>query len=263
MEQKIDQYENSDIDRIVTPIRAKSLEKLLIEADYDLNETQFLVEGFTQGFPIGYAGPTERRDFSRNIPITIGSKVEMWNKVMKEVKLKRFAGPYKNEPPFSHFIQSPIGLVPKAGGKTRLIFYLSYTFANGNKSVNYCTPKEICSVKYCDLDHAICNCLLLIASSLNPEAETISFAKTDLDSAFRNVPVRFLDHRWLCIMAVDPETGEKWYFIHLCLPFGASISCSHFQRISKALKHLAEWKSNRRNALTNYLDDFLFLALTQ
>ena len=45
---------------------------------------------------------------------------------MKEVKLKRFAGPFESSP-FEDFIQSPVGLVPKDNGKdTRLIFHLSY-----------------------------------------------------------------------------------------------------------------------------------------
>ena len=56
----------------------------------------------------------------------VGDELTLWNKVMKEVKLKRYAGPFE-QIPFKHFIQSPIGLVPKDGGKdTRLIFHLSY-----------------------------------------------------------------------------------------------------------------------------------------
>ena len=76
---------------------------------------------------------------------------------MKEVKLKRVAGPFHNAPPFDNFIQSPIGLVPKAGGdQTRLIFHLSYDFKQEDlKSINFYSPREICSVKYKDLDHAV------------------------------------------------------------------------------------------------------------
>ena len=75
---------------------------------------------------------------------------------MKEVHLKRVAGPFK-EIPFTNFIQSPIGLVPKAGSdQTRLIFHLSYEFkldGEASKSVNACTPRELCSVTYKDIDH--------------------------------------------------------------------------------------------------------------
>ena len=92
--------------------------------------------------------------------------VELWNKVMSEVKECRFAGPYKlTELPFDSFIQSPIGLVPKDGGlKTRLIFHLSYDFGEeeGKKSLNYFTPDELCSERYNDLDDAVKKCLKLL-----------------------------------------------------------------------------------------------------
>ena len=111
----MDYFENFDITNIITPIKAGVLNKLLKETGYDHKKRDYLVKGFTQGFDIGYRGPLERCDTSRNIPITVGSKVEMWNKVMKEVKLKRYAGPFK-EIPFETYMQSPIGLVPKDGG---------------------------------------------------------------------------------------------------------------------------------------------------
>ena len=78
---------------------------------------------------------------------------------MKEVQSGRYAGPY-DEIPYENFIQSPIGLVPKSGIKTRLIFHLSFHFDkrdanNRQPSVNACTPKNLCSVKYNDLDTAM------------------------------------------------------------------------------------------------------------
>ena len=46
---------------------------------------------------------------------------------MKEVKVGRYCRPFE-QIPYANYIQSPIGLVPKAGGKMRLIFHLSYDF---------------------------------------------------------------------------------------------------------------------------------------
>ena len=134
----------------------KELEKFLKLTKYDEDETKFLVKGFSQGFDIGYEGPQTRRDTSKNIPFRngIGNREELWEKVMKEVALGHYAGPYE-EIPFENFMQSPIGLVPKAGNKTRQIFHLSYEFRNGNHPLNYHTPKEKCSVKYHDIDTAI------------------------------------------------------------------------------------------------------------
>ena len=96
----------------------------------------------------------------RNIPFFVGNCEVMWNKLMKEVKLQRVAGPFDHIP-FEHFIQSPIGLVPKDGEcQTRLIFHLSHHFEDGN-SVNSHIPAELCSVKYNDLDCVVNICLCL------------------------------------------------------------------------------------------------------
>ena len=60
---------------------------------------------------------------------------------MKEVKEERYAGPF-SEPPFTEFIQSPIGLVPKDNGKaTRLIFHLLYP--KDSVSINLATPDSL------------------------------------------------------------------------------------------------------------------------
>ena len=49
------------------------------------------------------------------------------------------------------------------------------------------------------------------------------------------------------------------------LPFGASISCAIFQHFSNALAHIARSKTNHilYKEITNYLDDFLKMALTE
>ena len=121
------------------------MHQLLHESEYDREETKFLINGLMEGFPIGYTGPRNRRDFAKNIPFHDGdgSKFELWQKIMKEVKLGRFAGPFrKRDIPFDHFVQSPVGLVLKGedGKQTRLIFHLSYQFPNGNGSINAHIP---------------------------------------------------------------------------------------------------------------------------
>ena len=166
-------------------------------------------------------------------------------------------------------MQSPIGLVPKHGGKTRLIFHLSYDFGPRweQKSLNFHTPDEWCSVKYNDLDHAVKNSLDLLKLFQNSEIATgqLFFAKTDCSHAFRIVPTLPRQRKFLTMMAKDPITGERWYFIDLCLPFRASISCATFQMFSDSLKAIAEYKFNvmltHPPKLTNYLDDILFIAI--
>ena len=88
-----------------------------------------------------------------NLKLRVGSQTILWNKIMKEVKLKRFIGPFAEKPPFRDFIQSPVGLVPKDSGQDmRLIFHLSYP--KDGASINSETPKELCLVQYCDFNEA-------------------------------------------------------------------------------------------------------------
>ena len=57
-----------------------------------------------------------------------------------------------------------------------------------------------------------------------------------------------------------PFTTWWWvvFFVDKCLPFGVSISCAHFQRVSNAIAHLVSFRTGKK--LVNYLDDFLFIA---
>ena len=237
---------------------------MLKQTGYPEDETKFLVDGFTIGFDIGYKGPQNRQSRSRNIPFTVGDKYELWSKIMKEVKLKRFAGPFKTIP-YDNFIQSPIGLVPKAGNKTRLIFHLSYVFGDRleDQSLNGCTIKEECSVHYNDLDAAVKACLETSREATRVLGTSVIYlGKTDLSSAFRVLPLKIVCFKWLVMLAQDPQDNEWKFFIDKCLPFGASISCSHYQRFSNALRHIIQTRTNQRS-LTNYLDDFLFAAITK
>ena len=71
------------------------------------------------GFPIGYEGNRQVKQSVPNRTLNVGDETILWNKVMKEVHLNRYAGPF-NEVPFEFFIQSPIGLVPKSNGDVQL-----------------------------------------------------------------------------------------------------------------------------------------------
>ena len=229
-----------------------------------MGKTEYLVKGFRDGFDIGYRGVENRRDFSDNLPLSneLGTEVDLWNKVMKEVEVGRYAGPYElAELPFFHnLMQSPIGLVPKAGGKVRLIFHLSYDFKSGLGSLNANTPRELCSVKYRDLDNAVKNCLKLLDK--NPKG-ILLYGKTDIQSAFRLVSLKPGQRMWLVMKAKDPKMGKTLFFIDKCLPFGASISCTIFQAFSDALHHTIQFHLQVQDAITNYLDDYLFIALTK
>ena len=258
-------HSNFDVKNIITPVNVPVLQRLLRQSNYDVDKTRFLIDGFSNGFHIAYEGPTERQDSANNILIKVGSKLDMWNKIMKEVQAKRYAGPYEKIS-FDYFVQSPIGLVPKANNQTRLIFHLSYNFKDSFKSVNHYTPAEICSVKYNNIDYAVkisfhCRKTFFNRSSQNIQNYRIIFySKTDLKSAFRILLLKVCCFPWLILKAYHPATNQLFFFVEKALPFGSSISCSHFQRFSNALKHIFEYQSGRPLSCCNYIDDFIFVA---
>ena len=141
-------------------------------------------------------------------------------------------------------------MVPKGeGADTRLIFHLS--FPRNRNSVNSQTLKELCTVHYKYLDYAIALCVKV--------GRGCYIAKSDMKSTFRNVPIKHEHWCRLVLYAHHPVTNQKFYFADKCLPFGASISCSHFQHFSDSVAHIFKWKTG--DDTNNYWDDFLFAAL--
>ena len=113
-------------------------------------------------------------------------------------------------------------------------------------------------MKYPDLDRVIETCFAL--DNADDGQGIIFYSKTDIKSAFRILPLSSSCYQWLIMKATNPVDEKTWFFVEKNLPFGASISCSHFQRFSNALRHIFEYKSGKRMVVTNYLDDFLFVA---
>ena len=163
-------------------------------------------------------------------------------KLAKELGSKRLAGPFDN-PPFAKFRTSPIGLVPKKNpGEFRLIHHLS--FPKGS-SVNDGIPDYKCTVKYATIDTAI--------QMIKKLGQGCFLAKTDIESAFRLLPVHPSDYHLL---------GIKWrekYYYDLCLPMGCSSSCNLFERFSTSLEWIAKNRLNIQ-CVAHVLDDFLFVT---
>ena len=259
-------YEYLDLNNITTPVKVQQLERMLRDTEYPKSKADYLINGFRFGFDIRYQGPERRKDHAANLPFRVGTKLDMWMKIMKEVKHHRYVGPF-TEIPFEFYVQSPVGLVLKAQDQTRLIFHLSHDFKlSGNKSVNGCTPKELCTVKYKDLDDAVRKSLALMKLIENSTNAMIWYSKTDIKSAFRLVPLRPSVFWLLVLKAEHPESGRMLYFVDKCLPFGHSMSCVIFQSFSDALAHIHRVLTRKISPVdtdTNYLDDFLFAAVSQ
>ena len=245
------EFENRDITSVVMPVDIDQFEKLLVETDYNRTKMKKLKNNFRNGFRLEYTGNRDIQMRSPNLKFhEIGDDLTLWNKVMKEVELKRYAGPFENIP-FEHFIQSPIGLIPKDSGKnSRLIFHLSYPRGT-NLSVNTNTDRDLCRVTYPDFSDAVRLCIAA--------GRFCKMAKSDMSSAFRHLGMSPLEFCLLVMKAKHPKSGKIYYFVDKCLPFGASISCAHFQNFSNAVAHIVQKKTG--HDLINYLDDYLFVAL--
>ena len=95
-----------------------------------------------------------------------------------------------------------------------------------------------------------------------------STGKSDCSNAFHILPILCRHCSLLVMKTRHPVTKLWYYFIDKCLPFRSSISCARFQSFSDALRHIVVWKLKQTKitklpeAITNHLDDFLFIALS-
>ena len=96
-------------------------------------------------------------------------------------------GPFESQP-FKNLQVSPIGVVPKKE-QGRLIHHLSYSDA---QSMNDFIPEDAKRVMYASVDDAV---KLIMSLGRN-----YSLAKSDIGSAYRNIPIALSDHELLGIM---------------------------------------------------------------
>ena len=159
-----------------------------------------------------------------------------------EVAAGRVAGPFR-ELPIPSLRFSPLGLVPKSKpGQFRVIHHLSYP---ENDSVNDGIPHELCSVRYQTIDDAV--------SLVKASGPHTLLAKTDIESAFRLVPIHPDDHDLLGFRIDDDMFYDK------NLPMGLSLSCRIFETFSRAIHWIAVEKL-LIPGVAHILDDFLFVC---
>lgn len=220
-----------------TPIKYSELCNALLSYPHLSDQIQ-LRHGFKYGFPLHYAGPRLHRE-AKNLKSARLAPQLVEQKLNKEVKLGRMAGPY-DAIPFPTLRVSPVGLVPKKDGDQRLIHHLSYPEF---ESVNDYIDPHICTVKYSNVDEAV-----LMIQKLGQGA---LLAKSDLKSAFRLLPIYPGDFDLLGI-----KSNGKYYY-DKCLPFGSKLSCALFNKFSSFL-HWLITKESGNHHIIHYLDDFLF-----
>ena len=224
----------------VTPVKLERLQIYL--AGYDTTLKEFLFEGFRVGFSIPFFGERSSRE-SRNLKSAIDNPAVVRAKLGEELEAGRIVGPFLT-PPFPVFRTSPLGVVPKKTNEFRLIHHLSYP---SGASVNDFIPKEFSTVRYATIDDAIS-----IIKKLGPGCY---MAKTDIQSAFRIIPIHPKDYSLLGIH------WEGRYYFDRTLPMGLSSSCCLFEKLASALEWIALRVLNV-TAVIHVLDDFLFVAPT-
>ena len=200
-----------------------------------------IFQGFTHGFKVGYIGPRSS-SVTSNLKSCYTYPSIVADKIAKEVQLGRVKGPF-GSPPFPYMKISPIGIVPKkTPGQYRLIHHLSCPEGN---SVNDFIDKQFSSVQYATFDDAV-ECVLKVGPNC-------LMGKTDIDSAFRLLPVHDTDHPLLGF-----QFNQQIYY-DTCVPFGASSSCALFTSFSNALVWIAKHKLGIEH-IVHILDDFLIVA---
>ena len=221
-----------------TPVNVNSLERVLVDHPDRLFVLR-LCNSLQYGADIGYKGPQVPRD----LPTALDQPNVVTANLMKEVALGSVAGPFPT-PPFPNFQVSPIGLVPKKhSNKFRTIFHLSFP-KSGVTSINYSISKEDYSSQYITIDNAIEGILHLGQGSF--------LAKTDIESAFRLIPLHPSDYELF---------GMYWqgsYYYDKVLPFGLRSAPYLFDQLSEAIEWILLTKCSI-SFVCHILDDFFII----
>ncbi len=197
---------------------------------------QYLTNGISQGFRIGFAHTTQTCHPARSNHPSAFEHPEVVSKALAtEVAKGRLIGPL--DPQNFPYVQiSSLGTTLKkhTQNKWRLILDLSHP---KGRSVNDGINRTICSLKYMKVDDVVQRIISSGRSTL--------IAKIDIESAFRNIPVHPHDRHLL---------GMVWHgelFVDTVLPFGLRSAPKIFNSIADGL----QWVAIARG--TSYLDHFL------
>ncbi|CAG2200166.1 unnamed protein product [Mytilus edulis] len=183
------------LSKLPTPIKVENLEHFLVGYETQLKDK--LIHGFSFGFSINscFSTSLNKKIFPPNHKSARENYHVVQSKLNKEIEAGRVKGPF-TKPPFPLFVCSPLGLVPKKEPNSyRLIHDLSYPKGD---SVNSGISPEFSAVQYQNIETVIdlvqsyeSNCLM---------------SKTDIEHAFRLIPIAKKDHHLIGEIAVKTES---------------------------------------------------------
>ena len=234
------------LDKSVPPvIDVDRFENLLQHYGYDPERTSYLVDGFRNGFDIGFAKPICGSSASNSAAVKCRPHI-LKELIDKELKHGRFLGPFQH-PPFDRVHINPLNFVPKkAPNQFRLIDNLSLP---EGASVNEGIPRSRCTVSYPTIQNLVDAILHFVEAGHDPH-----LFKMDMKSAFRIIPMA---PRCFPLLVVSFQGS---FYIDAFLPMGCSVSCRIFQEFSEAIAFLARMYTGVPYLL-NYLDDHISLAV--
>ena len=206
----------------------------------DYNFVNFLLNGFSFGFDIGFRGSLAG-SISPNLRSALAHPTEVSTAINKELARGHTAGSFVT-PPFQGLHCSPLGAVQKKDGSYRLILDLSFPH---DTSVNDGISRIDHSVHYSSFDDAV--------DLVRSLGHGCLMSKIDIKHAFRLCPVRPQDYKLL---------GMWWqgrYYVHTRLPFGGRSSPFIFNSFADALAWIIIFCCGIPS-IVHYLDDFFVAA---
>lgn len=207
----------------------------LLEPHPDSRFYQYIIDGISQGFCIGFDCQSHLCPAKHNL-LSCREHPEVVSKyIQAEIGKGRLVGPLVKSD-FNSIHCSPFGVIPKKGADAwRLIVDLSSPTGG---SVNDGIRDDWASLHYVSVDLELGQGTLM--------------AKCDIKSAFRIIPVHPTD---------KPLLGMEWndsLYVDSVLPFGLRSAPKLFNAVADAIQFIATGKGV--NHVTHYLDDFLLLG---
>ena len=226
---------------ITTPLNIAAWAQEL-ENHPDKGFAQYLLQGISQGFRIGFNYPRECQSAKSNMKSAKENPLVIDEYLVKECSLGRILGPL-NPSILSGVHISRFGVIPKKHAQNEWRMILDLSSPEGC-SVNDGVDPALCSLTYPSVRDAISEIARLGKGAL--------LAKVDVKSAFRIVPVHPEDRLLL---------GMKWreqLFIDTTLPFGLRSAPKIFNCLADSI----EWMLKKRGVpfVIHYLDDFLIIG---
>ena len=230
------------------PVRVDCLRKLTANFP-DQEKIKFFINGFSEGFPLGIVLlPSSCVGASALNPEP--ACTEESTAITKDIAEEKQKGRLLVSDSFVNgCFESPIRGVQKKSvgipipGKWRRIHNLSHRFKSVGYSVNDLLSPELCSVQYAEFDEAV-----EIVRKIGPNAYQ---AKIDLESAYRQLPIRPEDWRFLGFQ------HNNMHYLDTRLPFGISSACRIFNDWADILLRIMISIHKSTNKW-HMLDDFWF-----